>query len=469
LQLAQAPSPLTIAPPLNILGMIASPQNLTPLEVQHEKQRIEAALTEIQARGMVKLTWLEGQNWRDLQRAMRRGPWHVFHFVGHGGFDRQSDEGVIALTDEEEQAHLLSATQLGRLLADHQSLRLVLLNACEGARGSKQDLFSSMAATLVRRGIPAVLAMQYEITDLAAIELARVFYEALADGMPVDAAVAEARTALSVAVANTVEWGTPVLYMRSPNGVLFHFTPPPVSLPLVSAPTTLPKEIENSIGMKFILIPAGEFLMGSENGDEDEKPIRKVQISKPFYLGKYPVTQGQWQQVMGNNLSRFEGDLSRPVEQVSWEDGQQFLCKLSEREGGKPYRLPTEAEWEYACRAESREAYCFGEDVSQLKEYGWYSENAGGTTHPVGQLKPNAWGLYDVHGNVWEWVQDWYARDYYKQRPNPDRDLQGLDVGKYRVVRGGSWSAQPQNARASSRLWFEPGLRYGRVSFRCAQ
>jgi tetratricopeptide (TPR) repeat protein len=222
LELPQAIQPLTVRPPLRILGMVASPRDQPSLDVDREKQRVEVTLKDLQTGGLVDLSWLPGQTWRDLQRAMRRSSWHIFHFIGHGAFDRDTDEGFIALADEENQTHLLSATHLGRLLADHRHLRLVLLNSCEGARGSKYDIFSSTAAILVRRGIPAVLAMQYEITDRAAIEFARAFYESLADGMPVDAAVAEARKAVSFAVANTVEWGTPVLYMRSPDGVLFH-------------------------------------------------------------------------------------------------------------------------------------------------------------------------------------------------------------------------------------------------------
>ncbi len=225
LELPQPIQPLTVAPPLRILGMIASPHGLPPLDVMREKQRVDVAVQGLQADGLAELTWLAGPMWRDLQKAMRGGPWHVFHFIGHGGFDRQADEGFIALADEEGDALRLSATQLGRLLADHGSLRLAVLNACEGARGGGRDIFSSTASILARRGIPAVVAMQYEITDRAAIELARAFYEALTEGMPVDAALAEARKAVSLAVANSVEWGTPVLYMRSRDGVLF--TPQP--------------------------------------------------------------------------------------------------------------------------------------------------------------------------------------------------------------------------------------------------
>jgi len=226
LELPQVIEPLTVTPPLRILGMIASPYDLAPLDIEHEKLRMEKAIHDLQGRGLVDLTWLEGQTWRDLQRVMRGGPWHVFHFIGHGGFDRSAEEGFIVLADEEDKMQRLPATQLARLLADQDSLRLVLLNSCEGARGSQRDIFSSTAAILVRRSIPAVLAMQYEITDQAAIEFARTFYEALADGLPVDAAVTEARKAISLAVTNTIEWGTPVLYMRSPDGVLFQVARP---------------------------------------------------------------------------------------------------------------------------------------------------------------------------------------------------------------------------------------------------
>jgi len=182
---------------------------------------VEKAIGSLQASGLIDLTWLPGQGWQDLQQAMRGGPWHVFHFIGHGGFDPTTDEGLIALANEEGLTHPLIATQLARLLANHRPLRLVILNSCEGARGGKRDVFSSTAAILIRRGIPAVVAMQYEVTDRAAIEFARAFYEAMADGMPVDAALAEARTAIGLAQTNTIEWGTPVLYMRTPDGVLF--------------------------------------------------------------------------------------------------------------------------------------------------------------------------------------------------------------------------------------------------------
>ena len=152
---------------------------------------------------------------------MRGGPWHVFHFVGHGGFDANRNEGIIVLVDDDGRSCRLLAGELARLLAVHRTLRLAVLNACEGARGGGLDIFSSTASILVRRGIPAVLAMQDEMTYRAAVEFACGFYEAVADGLPVDAAVSEARQAVSLAVTNTVEWGTPVLHMRAPDGLLF--------------------------------------------------------------------------------------------------------------------------------------------------------------------------------------------------------------------------------------------------------
>jgi hypothetical protein len=210
---------LSVVPPLCILGMVASPHELPRLDVEHEKRLVHEAVKALRAEGLVELTWLVGQTYSELQEALWRGTWHIFHFIGHGGFDLAREEGAIALSDEEGREDLLMANDLARLLDDHFPLRLVFLNSCEGAKGSPRDSFSSTAATLVRYGIPAVVAMQYEITDEAAIAFSRTFYRAVANGLPVDAAVAEARTA--VKRTSALEWGTPVLYMRSDNGRIF--------------------------------------------------------------------------------------------------------------------------------------------------------------------------------------------------------------------------------------------------------
>ena len=163
-----------------------------------------------------------------------------------------------------------------------------------------------------------------------------------------------------------------------------------------------------------------------------------MRITKPFYLGKYLVTQEQWEAVMGNNPSNFKGP-KNPVEEVSWDDCQQFLDKLNDKIGPAEAssQLPSEAQWEYACRAGSTTRYCFGDDESGLGEYAWYDGNSGGKTHPVGEKKPNAWGLYDMHGNVWEWCQDWYDGGYYAKSPTDDPT--GPATGSNRVNRGGCW------------------------------
>jgi formylglycine-generating enzyme required for sulfatase activity len=216
--------------------------------------------------------------------------------------------------------------------------------------------------------------------------------------------------------------------------------------------------------MEFVLIVAGEFLMGSNDFD-DEKPVHRVRISKNFYLGKYEVTQAQWQAVMGANPSRFKGE-TLPVEQVSWGDTQEFIKRLNAKEGGTKYRLPREAEWEYATRAGTTTAYSFGDNASQLGEYAWFTTNSGGTTHPVGQKKSNPWGLYDMHGNVWEWVHDWYNKDTYKSPTSTAVDPQGPSAGSYRVLRGGSWNLNASYCRSANRYLNAPGHRIDFLGFR---
>jgi len=224
-ELPQTVQPLNIATPLRILGLLSDPTDVpVRLDVHEEKHQIATAVHSLVERGLVNLSWLEGNSWRDLQRVMRSADdgWHIFHFIGHGGYDKVRNEGYIVLNNEDGTSHHLYASQLARLLARQRStMRLVLLNACEGARAGTQDALSSTAATLIASGIPAVVAMQYEITNDAAIEFAQAFYEALAENLPVDAAVAEARNSLSINDSRSLEWGVPVLHMRAADGRLF--------------------------------------------------------------------------------------------------------------------------------------------------------------------------------------------------------------------------------------------------------
>jgi formylglycine-generating enzyme required for sulfatase activity len=220
------------------------------------------------------------------------------------------------------------------------------------------------------------------------------------------------------------------------------------------------REIANTIGMKLRLIPAGEFDMGGETLLEGSKPVHHVRISRPFYLGETEVTQRQYLAVMGTNPSMFTGDLDRPVENVSWEDAVAFCRKLGEREG-KKYRLPTESQWEYACRAGSKGSWTFGDDEGSFGEYAWYDANSGNETHRVGKKRPNAWGLYDMHGNVWEWCSDWYGI----YAASPQTDPAGPSTGSLRVLRGGCWYSPAVNCRSANRYW-EPGDRHDILGFR---
>ena len=191
-----------------------------------------------------------------------------------------------------------------------------------------------------------------------------------------------------------------------------------------------------------------------------------VEITRPFYLGVHEVTQAQYEAVIGRNPSGFKG-AAHPVEQVNWDDAVAFCGRLSElpaeKAAGRLYRLPTEAEWEYACRAGSTTTYSFGDETARLAEFGWYSNNSGSAKlHPVGEKKPNAWGLYDMHGNVWEWCHDWYG-------PYPVGDVAdptGPESGSVRVDRGGSWHYIARFCRSASRYRFAPGSRTSVLGFR---
>ncbi len=211
---------LRVTPPVQILVMISSPFNYPPLNVEGEWEKLNEALHDLEKRDLVTLTRLGKANLAALQKQLRRGDYHIFHFIGHGGFDRQAQDGVLILEDDFGRGYPVSGQNLGALLHDEPTLRLALLNACEGARGGIEDPFSGTAQSLVQQGVPAVIAMQFEVTDKTAITLAHEFYTALAEGLPVDTALGEARKAI-FAQGNDIEWGTPVLYMRAPDGKIF--------------------------------------------------------------------------------------------------------------------------------------------------------------------------------------------------------------------------------------------------------
>jgi formylglycine-generating enzyme required for sulfatase activity len=225
-------------------------------------------------------------------------------------------------------------------------------------------------------------------------------------------------------------------------------------------PATLTLDLGNDVMMRLVLIRPGTFMMGSPNSEQGrepkENPQHEVVITRPFYMGVTEVTQAQHEAVMGMNPSQFKGP-TNPVESVSWEDVVEFCRKLSEKTR-RTVRLPTEAEWEYACRAGSKTRFSFGDSDSVLGEYAWWGRsNSGGKTHPVGQKRPNAWGLYDMHGNVWEWCADRYGP--YSSETSVDP--QGATSGGLRVMRGGSWNSDGGGFRCADRGSYGPARRYG--------
>ncbi|MFL6274196.1 MAG: formylglycine-generating enzyme family protein [Blastocatellia bacterium] len=242
--------------------------------------------------------------------------------------------------------------------------------------------------------------------------------------------------------------------------------PPPTGTPITTgspqavspAPLIADNGALDELRASFVQIPAGEFMMGAETAGPAEKPVHRVRLSQPFEMSKYEITQAQWEAVMGNNPSYFKGG-NRPVEQVSWYDAQEFIERLNALDDGYAYRLPTEAEWEYACRAGSK-----GDYAGNLEAMAWVDSNSENMTHPVGTKQANAWGLYDMYGNVFEWCQDWYDQDYYTQ--SSDVNPLGPASGSFRVKRGGGWMFPAGFARSAARDLFAPAYRFNYVGFR---
>ncbi len=252
-----------------------------------------------------------------------------------------------------------------------------------------------------------------------------------------------------------------------------------------SSSSSLPRTRTNQAGIEFVLIPAGSFMMGSTNGGNDEKPVHQVTLSYSFYMAKYEVTQAQWQSVMGNNPSYFKGD-NLPVGAVSWDDAVSFIARLNAQNDGYSYRLPTEGEWEYACRAGTT-----GDYAGDLDAMAWYVNNSGRTRldvaeilrtdsanygkrindngnqpHAVGSKLPNSFGLFDMHGNVREWCQDWYHNSYNGAPSDGSAWLSGGEQ-KYRVLRGGSWYSDAADLRSACRgSGVSPDVRGSGVGFR---
>ena len=318
-------------------------------------------------------------------------------------------------------------------------------------------------------GGPLVVGPEKDDTERLADELSETSRE-----MAREAAAASARAAASAAkVGGSILGVVGVLLKRNWKIVVPIFVVVVVVIcwpyiwPYIKMRLPVSNWIEPETDMKFIGIAGGCFQMGSpasekERGD-NEGPVHEVCLDG-FQMGKYEVTQKQWRGMMGSNPSEFSGCDECPVENVSWDDVQKFIRKLNARGQGK-YRLPTEAEWEYVCRSGGKpEKYCGGNDIDRLA---WYSGNSGSKTHPVGQKAANGLGIYDMSGNVWEWVSDWYKNKYYADSPR--ENPQGPSGGSSRVFRGGRWNSSPAYVRSAGRGHGDPGYRDSSLGFRLAR
>lgn len=472
--------PLAGPKPLRILAVLSCPPDVPLLEIEREWSVLDQVVGE-----SMELKKSVPPTLDEIDYALRGSAWHVLHFVGHGRADEEG--GFLFLESQEGTSRPVDHIRLGTFLG-HESLRLVVLNSCEGARLGRNDPFSGVAQALLSGGVPAVLAMQQVVSDAAAIAFAKFFYGALAGGLPIDEALLEARRSLYR--QSEAEWVIPVLYLNSPDGCLIEpcqeaaLPPPPKPFPwrltggaiaggllLLLGIWMWPRQEDPppsvaslatlsvlpplgaagnhpdcpsppDLDIAFVHVPAGEFVMGERRGRE-----KKVRIEKPYCLGAYEVTRELWNHVMEDGKELPENERYLPVQGVTFDEAQQFIERLNELDPTGHYRLPNEAEWERGARAGTKTRYIFGDDAKNLPLYGnCKGDDRFSGIAPVGQLKPNDWGLYDMYGNVFEWVSD--------------------REGEKRIRRGGSWQSGDKTCSSGARSNVKPNSEFKENGFR---
>jgi len=493
LELGQAERPIPAERPLRVLVVGASPAEFCRLDLGRESFLLVRSLSRLTRWRQAVVDHLENATLPAVVERLAQTQYHVLHFMGHGV------SGSLLFEGEQGRAVPVPFHQLADLLSGH-GLRLIVLNACEGAGPAGEGSFDGVAQSLVQKGIPAVVAMQFPISDQVSLRFTHDFYRSLAEGQPVEAAITRARRAI-YAGERSSEWITPVLYTRLDDGRIIppvkwgwtvavggaalafaiavglwkplpqqvgsqSSSPPPSTRPCRTAAPNPPEcPTPPGLEMSFVKIEPGSFSMGEEKGGDEDEPVHQVTLSRPFCLGRYEVTQRQWMQIMGSNPSSIEG-MELPVQRVSWEAAKEFVAKLNEGERGSPYRLATEAEWEYAARAGQSTRYSFGDDPSLLSLYGNClsrdRDDGFDRPAPFGSFKANPWGLCDMYGNVWEWVSDWNG----KYPSGAVSDPLGPTDGVKRVKRGGSWGSRLENCRSATRSSGKPGSREQDIGLR---
>lgn len=487
--------------PLRVLVVIAEPSGSQELDSDHEWKELRENLAGLVRSGQVVLSRVVSSSLATLRKSLQK-PVHVLHFIGHGGFDHSREQAFLQFEKRDGEPDRVTGIDLARVLRRQSPPMLVVLNACEGGRAIKADPFAGVAQALIKEGIPAVVAMQFRVADESALIFSKEFYKVLAEGGMVDQAVYEARQALFS--ERSVDWGNLVLYLRGSEGVIFkpNTGPSGVSRRLIAAAGAIllaalsaggyfynglspsgpigpvpfdgppRKSIGSSLGcppipeldILFKRIEPGTFTMGARGeGLTDAKP-HEVTITKPFCMSDTEITIMQWWRVLRENPSKYKKWREQPVEMVSWKRVQDFLKKLRRIDPKANFRLPTEAQWEYAARGGSTTHFSFGNDPGELPKYGNSKDGDDpfAVTSPVGTFAPNNWGLFDMQGNVSEWVADWYA----PYDLEPQTDPTGPAAGTERVRRGGSFSILAKNCTVARRNKKDPDNGKDDVGFR---
>ena len=469
LELGQGVTPLPITLPLRILVVIANPNDLTPrLDVAQEWQRLQSALTPLFSGGLASLELLTTPTTAALQQRLRQpgAPIHIVHIISH------ATKGILLLEDAMGHAKPIAAEPLAVILQDHPTLRLVFLNVCEGARMTNGDLTTGLAQAMVRKALPAVIAMQYRITDHAAIELAHEFFQALATGLPIDAALAEARKALYTRT-QLVEWGTPVLFSRSSDNRLFEW-PKLVDLH--------PNEDESNkdAGPPTVFIPAGSFTLGDPRAVSGSPWSAHRFTLAAYRIGQYPVTNAEYALFVAQHPERRPervgwsysdpppARLNHPVIGISWQDAVAY-CEWLSAMTGQRYRLPSEAEWEKAARGDQdARLYPWGDELMPV-----HCNYASTSTTPVDNYPAGVspFGCYDMAGNVSEWTSTiWGSRADQAQFSYPyrndRRDELTVRGQPLRIHRGGSYDDEITQIGCSARGKYRPDARLPNTGFR---
>lgn len=488
--------------PARLLIFAASPPDLDPLDVEAEISRIRQTL----AGTSVEIEVVPGGDRDSLLESLRSHPPDVVHWISHGVGDFDHG-GRLLVESRVGGSESVRPDQLVEMLGRVPSL--VVLATCDSARSGNGDSLAALAPMLVRAGVPAVVAMRDAIRDEDAIRFTQALYSSLGQGVDVAGAVATARRSLLLHEAgDRGDWAIPVLYQ---SGISTGLAPwqlvnstrragsatrllatavAPVALAAVAiwwigrpaevaAPQNPPEQVPMpsrshdprcpsvpGVDAPMVVVGAGSFDMGSTTGKTDERPVHRVSLRDPFCLGRFEVTVAQWNAVMPDDLRHADGVL--PATSVSFDDATRFLAELNRRAPGRPFRLPTEAEWEFAARAGTDTTWSFGDRAEDLPVHGNCSPSEGNDgfdrTAPVGSLLPNPWGLYDMHGNVAEWTADRYGA----YSSDAVTDPRGAEDAETRVRRGGNYLTREENCSSSRRYSSKPDTRIPSTGFRLA-